>query len=101
MPFRGKRGFSGSGRENKLEVEQDDHREVITCDALIVSTAKHWPVACVCFGDGQIEAVYGKVGRATWRIREGQRAGRARRGEWREDGKLKGVIKSVKEHSVA
>lgn len=74
---------------------------MITCDALIVSPAEGWLVACVCFGDGQTEAIYGKTGRATRRIREGRRAGKGKRGEWREDGKLKGVVKSVRERGVA
>ena len=63
--------------------------------------AKRWLVACVCFGDGQTEAVYGKAGKATGRIREGRRAGKGKKGEQRRDGKLKGVVKSVREHSVA
>lgn len=43
----------------------------------------------------------GKRGKATGRIREGRRAGKGKKGEWRREGKLKGVVKSVKEHSVA
>lgn len=43
----------------------------------------------------------GKRGKATGRIREGWRAGKGKKGEWRREGKLKGVVKSVKEHSVA
>lgn len=82
-------------------MEPSNHCEVITCDALIVTRAKLWLVACVCFGDGQIEAMYGKMGKAMGRIREGRRAGKGKKGEQRGDGKLKGVVKSVKEHSVA
>lgn len=47
------------------------------------------------------QSPYGKTGKATGRIREGQRAGKGKRGELREDGKLRGVVKSVKEHNVA
>lgn len=41
---------------------------------------KRWPVACVCFGDGQIEATYGKMERAAEGIREGRRARKGKRG---------------------
>jgi len=48
-------------------------------------------VACVCFGDSQTEAIYGKMGRVTGRIKEGRRAREGKRGEWRDKGKLKGL----------
>lgn len=67
---------------------------MITCDALIVT------VANVCFGDGQTEAMFGKTEKATGRIREGRRARRGKKGEQRDDKKLKGVVKCVKEESV-
>lgn len=73
---------------------------MITCDALIVSRVKAWPVACVCFGDGQTEAIYGKMGSVTGRIREGQRAKKGNRGKWRDDEKLTEVGKGVKDWSM-
>lgn len=53
---------------------------MITWDALIVTRVKHWLVACVCFGDGQTEAICGRTGKATGRIREGRRAGKGKKG---------------------
>lgn len=40
------------------------------------------------------------MGKLTGRIREGQRAGKGKKGERRENGKFKGVIKSVMEYNV-
>lgn len=74
---------------------------MITWDALIVTKAKHWLVGCVCFGDDQKEAIYGKMGKATGRIREGCREGKCEKRERREEKKLKGVVKSSKEQTVA
>ena len=44
--------------------------------------------------------MFGKTEKATGRIREGRRAGRGKKGEQRDDKKLKGVVKCVKEESV-
>ena len=88
-------------RERLIGKNKKAAAEVITCDVLIVSRVKPWPVACVCFGDGQTEAIYGKKGRVMGKIREGQRARRGKRGEWRDDEKLTGVVKGVKDCSAA
>lgn len=71
-------------------IQEGNHWEVITCDVLSISRAKPWPVACVCFGDDQTEAIYGKTGRATGgeregcRVREGKKGGGGAEGS-RED----------------
>lgn len=57
-------------------------------------------MGCVCllWSRDQAEAIYGKTERATGRIRKGQRAGKAKKGERREYGILKEGVGSVKEH---
>lgn len=64
-------------RKRKNNQLQADHLEVINRDAV-----KFWPVACVCFGDGHTEAMQGETGRVPGRIKEGQRARKAKRGGW-------------------
>lgn len=64
-----------NGERKTRKVEQGNHWEVITCDALIVTGVKQRLDACVCFGDGQRPPI-GKRGEATGRIREGRRAGK-------------------------